>query len=558
MAKERAPAEQELPALPMKVFVSAAPFFAGLFYEPYCALASLCLIGWLVYCCKRRGAFRLRPGPELLATAAVALFYAASALWAVDRGMAPVGFIKFLPLPLFVLSCGFLSSEQRRGLLEPLPYCAALMVVLSLLLGAIPALRDYFYVNRRLAGFFQYPNTFALYALLGIPVLVSQEKWGAPELVCLIVLLAGIVLSGSRTVTVLLAFVVILYAFLLKGKRRIVLGAGLVLMLTAAAVFARLTGDVSSAGRYLTTSAGSSTLLGRLLYFRDALPVIVRHPFGLGYLGYWYTQGSFQTGVYSVMHIHNDLLQFLLDVGWVPAGLLVWIVLRGFRRGDLTRRVMIGVMTAHLLLDFDMQFAAMDILLLAAIDQRPGRRTVRLSGAALLAAGGVLAAACLYFGAASALYYTGNTAACAAVCPGYTPAQTELLTEADSVEVMGDIAEEILSHNDSVAIAWNARARIAYSEGDMGRMIECKKRAISLDKYTLEEYLDYADYLSVGLRMYTEAGDTASASVCRGELRAIPAMLDAVRDGTSALGWRITDQPSLELPASYSWLLELP
>ena len=46
-------------------------------------------------------------------------------------------------------------------------------------------------------------------------------------------------------------------------------------------------------GRFLTTSLHSSTLLGRLLYAQDALPVILRHPFGLGYRSYTYMQGSF-------------------------------------------------------------------------------------------------------------------------------------------------------------------------------------------------------------------------------------------------------------------------
>ena len=432
------------------------------------------------------------------------------------------------------------------------------MVVLSLLLGLIPALRPFFYVNHRLAGFFQYPNTFALYALIGIPILAEREKWGVREFACLIVLLAGVALSGSRTVMVLLGAAVILYVILLRNtRRRIALIASFGVMLLAAALYARISGDDSSAGRYLTTSAGSSTFLGRLLYARDVLPVILRHPFGLGYLGYWYTQGSFQTGVYSVMHIHNDLLQFLADVGWVPAALLAWAAIRSFLHGDRRRRVLLSLIAAHALLDFDLQFIAVDMLLLLIMGQEPGRRTMRVRRAAALPAGCILAAVCLYFGAASGLYYMGRMDACAAVYPGYTPAQTVRLIAAGDARSMGEIADGILDHNASVPLAWNARARIAYSDGDIGQMIECKKRAIALEKYELSEYLDYADMLSVALRMYNEAGDAASAAVCLEELRGIPAMLDEVRAGTSALGWRIADRPELELPAEYIWLLDI-
>mgnify|MGYP002860020775 CR=1 FL=1 len=48
------------------------------------------------------------------------------------------------------------------------------------------------------------------------------------------------------------------------------------------------------------------------------------------------------------------------------------------------------------------------------------------------------------------------------------------------------------------------------------------------------------------------------AAVCREELRSIPVMLEAVQNGTSALGWRIADRPALDLPAEYAWLLDLP
>lgn len=547
--------ETALSPLPLTVFVSAAPFFAGMFYEPYSALASVFLIGYLFFRLRRQGRLTAALTPELAAVSVTALFYAASAAWAVDAGMAPIGFIKFLPLPLFVLVCGQFTPEQRGRLLAPLPYCGAAMVILSLAAGTMPVLREWFYVNHRLAGFFQYPNTFALYLLLGLPMLVKREKWGVREYACLAALFAGIALSGSRTVMILLAAVVIVYVIVLRDRRRVIMGAAFILMLAAAAVWSRVTGDVSSAGRYLTASAGSSTFLGRLLYFRDALPVILRHPFGLGYMGYWYTQGSFQTGVYSVLHIHNDLMQFLLDVGWIPAGLLVWITVRGFLRGDLTRRVMIGVMTAHLLVDFDMQFAAMDLILLALIGQAPAKKAFRLPRPAVYAAGGILAAVSLYLGLASALYYTGNMAACAALWPGYTPAQTELLLQADSMEELAGIAETILDHNASSAPAWDALAKAAYSDGDMAQVIECKKRAIALNKYELAEYLDYADMLEYGLRGYTQAGDTASADVCREELRSIPAMLEAVKNGTSALGWKIADQPELDLPEEYLWIL---
>ena len=546
------------PILPLKLLFLLAPFAAGLFYEPLSALASLVLLGYLGWLSARNGGLTLTNAPVLLSTAALAVFYLLSPLWAVDHGMAILGFVKFLPLPLFAAACLQLSSKSRRELLELLLWGGAAMTLLSGLLALIPAAREYVLVSGRLAGFFQYPNAFAAYVLLGAAVLLGRETWRVRDAACLFVLLAGLALSGSRTVMVLLVLLAAASFFLVKDKRRCAIFAGI----TAAALVggALLSGSadaVSAAGRALEGGAGSSTFFGRLLYYRDALPVILRHPLGLGYMGYYYLQGSFQTGVYTVMHIHNDLLQFLLDVGWIPAALLVWAVIRGFldKSCDLTRRLVIVLCVAHALFDFDLQFIAMDFILVLALLPEGGK-TFRVRRPGVLVPACVLAALCLYFGAASALYHLNAKSAAVSLYPGYTQAWLDLLPETRDAEEMERVADEILARNDAVSLAHSAKARAAYAEGDFGTMIEEKRKAISLAKYDLSTYLDYFDMLSVGVRLYAEADDADSAEYCRQCLLQIPEMLQDALDGTSALGRRIADRPALELPAEYAAALE--
>ena len=75
---------------------------------------------------------------------------------------------------------------------------------------------------------------------------------------------------------------------------------------------------------------------------------------------YYYLQGSFQTGVYSVLNIHNELMQVLLDVGWIPAALMVMAVVKSFmakqtgltKRRRLIQRQNIIRQSLHLLLIF--------------------------------------------------------------------------------------------------------------------------------------------------------------------------------------------------------------
>ena len=81
-----------------------------------------------------------------------------------------------------------------------------------------------------------------------------------------------------------------------------------------AVILAVAAGSAGILERFTNISFGASTFLGRILYVQDALPLILKHPFGLGYYGYYFIQQSVQTGVYTVVNAHNELIQILLDV----------------------------------------------------------------------------------------------------------------------------------------------------------------------------------------------------------------------------------------------------
>ena len=124
-------------------------------------------------------------------------------------------------------------------------------------------------------------------------------------------------------------------------------------------------------------------------------------------------------------------------------------------------------------------------------------------------------------------------------------------------EEMADYAEKILAKNPDSSLANRAKARTFYADGDFGNMIPCKEKAIAYAKYSLDEYLDYFDMLAVGISLYTQNGDQESADYCREKLLEIPDMLEKVKEGTSSLGWKIKDQPELELPKEYKEQLSL-
>ena len=535
---------------PLAALVTAAPFLAGLYYEWGAALAALYLLA-LLLCWQRRYGLRLRGSPALLFAAAPVLVLLLSPLWAVDRGMAPLGVLKVLPLPLFTLALEQLPTARREELLQPLPYGGAVMVLLSSALCALPGLRPLLWVDGRLAGLFQYPNTFALYLLLGAAWLLLGEKLGKREGAVLLVLVLGIALSGSRTVLLLL--LALLLFCLVWDRRRarrrlaLTLGGGLVGL---ALGYVLLTGSRAGLGRLLSLSLRSSSFLGRLLYARDALPQILTHPLGLGYWGYAWRQGSFQTGVYSVLHVHNDFLQLLLDAGWLPGALLLWALIRGLRRGNLRRRVLLVLFCLHCLLDFDCQYTAMVFLLLTLMDrEEPGGRP--LPRPAALGAAWALGAFAVYFGLTALLGSLGSPAA-RRLYPAYTQSLLTALEESGDGAEAETLADRILALNDSARPAWAEKARAALRRGDVTEAVACQERLIALKPYERQSYLDYVDLLQAAWRICQGRGDPAGAALCREKLSAVPESMAAAEARTSRLGRLIQDQPELTLPPGYA------
>ena len=538
--------------LSFKLFFIISAACVGLYYEWLACIAAIALLGFLLRYA-RRGFLRLPGDISLYAVLSVLIGFLLSPLWAVDKGMTVYGFFKALPLLLFLLCISQNGDAGREALLKLIPTIGIGMTLLSWPLSLIPPLTHFFTVDGRLAGFFQYPNAFAALLLCGMALLLfdkSQDKLTLPKTA---ILFLGLLLSGSRTAFVL-ALGLVLFALVRQNNPsvRIATASIAALSVLAAAAYSLLGGDIA-AGRFLTLSLRSSTFLGRLLYAQDALPVILRHPFGLGYLGYRFLQGSFQTGVYSVTYVHNELLQLLLDVGWIPA--ILWLIAIGktllSKSCPLQRKVLIAVLGLHSLFDFDFQYPFLCFILLLALEPDKQCRSFRPVKAAVIPAI-CLCAACLYFGLAAALLSFGHVEKAVKVYPGHTLAWLALLPEQADIPAMEDTADHILAHNDSVFLAHSAKARAAFSRGEIAAMIAEKEQAIRLAPYILEEYLDYFDMLSYSIELFRSAGDADSAAYCREKLLSISEMLRHTEEGTSALGWRIQDRPELTLPASYA------
>lgn len=485
-----------------------------------------------------------------LSIAVITLLYLISCFYAVDSGMAFVGFLKFLPVLLYML---LLMQDKgiKEHLIALLPYVALALGVLSLVLMYIPITKDYFTVSDRLAGFFQYPNTFALFLLVGELTALSKEKLKPIDIISALLLIILLLFTGSRAVFILAVFSNVLIIFFRKGKKvKILLGIVVAVLAVAVLLMLPLFNNSEIFSRYFTISFTESTFVGRLLYYFDAFPLILRHPFGLGYMGYYYVQQSIQTGVYSVMFIHNDFLQLLLDVGWIPCLLFVVGIIKSFfRKGNSAgKRIILLTVFLHCLFDFDLQFVSMFFILLLFLNYNDGKQFELKNGAVFVFSFVITGLLSLYFAVALGLAHFGFNQAADSMFPGNTQNKVDLLIAEDDIVAQNEIADRIISQNEYVQIAYSAKARYAFSQGDFESLISYKNKIFQIAPFSYDEYEDYCYMLIQGIQLYKQAGDEYSTEVCEQQLLKTADRLDRLDDKLSNLGRKIVDQPKTDLP----------
>lgn len=529
----------------------AALLAVGLFYEFSAHLTGAVLGVILILLFVKRKRLDVCLNLTFISTSVIALFYALSILWATDRGAALPGFFRFLPVLLFLVLLMQTEKEEKDKIFRAIPHVAVSMTVISAALSFIPPFKEVFTVAGRLSGFFAYPNTFALFLLVALIMTLTEKKAGILSAVYSLILLGGILYSGSRTVFVLTVISLICTVFTVKNKRlkwAVVTGAAVTVL--AAVIGTLLYEGYSVFGRFLTISLSSSTFVGRLLYFKDALTLILEHPFGTGYLGYYYLQQGVQTGVYSVRFVHNDLLQLVLDVGFIPALLFAASVIKSIfsRSTPFSRKLILLVFGAHACFDFDLQFIAMLMLFVALTDTHSGKWVTLKRPVCFSAVTGALSLASLWFAVAFALMSLGAHEASRALYGDNTQNDVALLINAEELQDMELTADRIIERNENVTLAYSAKARCAYSKGDFSKVIEYKNKVFDIAPFAYEEYEEYCTMLITGISLYERAGDKSSADVCRRELISCRDRLASNDSRLSHEGRMIKDQPTTVLP----------
>ena len=541
-----------LVGLMIAIIVLACGMF-GMFYEFTGAVMLVACSGMLIFFVYKNKKVEIHWSVGMVTGLMLSAFYLLSCFDAVDRGMAVFGIIRYLWIVPTLFCYQLLSEEEQRKVFNSLPWIGCAMVIIGGVGYFIPFTRDILYSAGRFGGLFNYANTQAVFLLLCLILLCDTGSLKIIDIVRYVILLGGIGLTGSRIVMGL-TIPVILYLMIRNRNRSFIITTAILAI--AAVLVVALSGDGSPLARITRISFSESTLVGRLLYAQDALPLLLKHPFGMGYMGYYYVENSIQTGWYSTMYVHNDLLQLGLDIGIIPMLVYLFAVARGLlcRNVELSRKVMILVLFLHGLMDFDMTFSIMMLIMLMMLDQvkLDKLKVIKWPKTVYTAIAGVFIVLGAYMCIPTIAKFADNDQLAKDTYPWYTEAKLKLISESSDLDQVDRLSSEVLAQNKTCALAYYAKAMVANCNNKYDDMIKYGKKAIEMDYFNIEEYENYTVLLYDGLM----SGDDEVYEKCRQEVFKLPTYMDKAKSKLSRLGKKIKDQPQLELTDTMLQLME--
>lgn len=469
----------------------------------------------------------------------------------VNKGMAWLGTLRILVISIWVFYLMQFSKEERNEALSVLPWTGGIMVIVGViglcLKPILPGITALFWQADRFGGTFQYSNTCALFLLIGIILVSNQDKIGKRELLLFDILLVGIFLTGSKGCVLLLIPILVWVLIKRKDFRKngIVMA---VLLFVGGIAYAMLSGNFQNVGRIYTLLQYPSTLLGRVLYMKDALPVLFSNPLGIGYMGYAGIQSSIQTGVYSSLFVHNDWIQMGLDYGWLflltAVGIIIWQLIRG--KQDKNKKIILILICFYSFLEFHLQYLSIVMIIPLLFDFREdniieNKRIVARENQIFSLAGILLFG---YFGVASYFAYIGNYENSLSMYPYDTQVMEAVIQEETDKDTAVLQAKEILEIYPYSSCSYNVLAYGALMDGAYDDAVEYKLKVLELKKYDMAEY---ADFKSMTDTIQGVDGSQYAKDICEKGLRKMRELLDKTEENTSPIAYKLRDKPVFTL-----------
>ena len=555
--------------------ILASICFGGFYDFVACGLAVILLVNLLIKYIKNKK-IKIEINLAFIVICILNLASIIVCFYAVDKSMAVFGIFRNLAILIFYLNlCQYEKEENQKSLLT-VSFTSLGMFLVSIIMYFIEPLRSLVFSDgNRLTGFFQYANTFALFLLLGFIILAFSKKINIKlKIILLTLLFIGILLTGSRITFFLGVINIFILMLTIPNKKyRKYCFLGLLAILLIATIIAFATNNFQNIGRFLTTNITSSSLLGRLVYFKDAIKLIITNPFGLGYMGYSYCYPEVQTAMYSVKFVHNDILQLALDYGIIVALVVfislvrrILIYLKNYLKykkesdkleekyDSLISFLLLFTILIHCFFEFDFEFMSILFILLLIISinydhQKSKYIEIKKSFLIVICLPAVLVLN-IYFGIASFANYIGNYSLSLNFLPNYTEAKLKRIEnnlENNNLNNAKELADEILEQNKYCVEAYLVNVNYFLEKGEDSKVLENLKLAISLDRYNIEEYNNYVFVLSqiINQKIIEEEYDDVDFYIK--EVLKVEQMLEDLKNNTSKFAKYFIDKPNFEL-----------
>lgn len=264
----------------MILSVIMSMFLFGGYYEFASCIVAIVLIITFLIKVKENKKIQIRVTDINIFIIIFSFTYLVSILYAVDKGMAFLGFLKFSVLLIFIITLMQFESVEVKDIQRCIPYIAVSMTIITFILFFIPYTKGIVASeNNRIGGMFQYANTFALFLLVAIIQILSKGIYRKKELTMLIILVLGILFSQSRITLILLILSIIVLIIKNKISKRNIKYLLITLFISIVSVI------VFKLNRIINISIFDSTLIGRIIYYKDAIKLVITHPLGLRIYG---------------------------------------------------------------------------------------------------------------------------------------------------------------------------------------------------------------------------------------------------------------------------------
>ncbi|MBR5127941.1 MAG: O-antigen ligase family protein [Roseburia sp.] len=470
--------------------------------------------------------------------------------WAVDYMDNLMGVLRLMVVCLWMYLVQCRGREEADAAKKSIPLIGCVSIGISVVSLLNPSLEVYFWENNRLSGFFQYANTNGLFYALGIMILIYQlqaQKKKMCDLIQIGILLMGLLLSGSRSVLLLLLIWGVYYAVKTAEFRKpFFIGTGGFLALGG--LYVAVTGNTSNIGRIFSIFTSNSTLWGRLLYYRDAILLLCQKFFGLGRLGYYYSQGTFQSGVYNIKYVHNDFLQVALDYGVIALILLLiycgWQIFMG-KQGKENKELFVFLLVASLV-DLHCQYLLIVMVAYLFCDHGEQVKEKNLKKKWRYAVVSGLSIVFLYVGIATGSGRQGDYGLALTMLPDYTSVQEDVMLNSMGSDTSYILANQVLEKNPYNITAHIARGSFYASNLQVQKCIDDFDMMLELAPYNVDYYKQYDGLLQKMKDAILAIGDDAYAeelALIQDRMDSLPDQLEQVKDRTSSLAYMIKDEP---------------